>query len=480
MGVKSLFLLPALTAGFGLTPAGRLTAQTITVLHTFSQAPNWPLTNWDGAQPYHTGLALSGSTLYGTTYYGGTNASGTLFSVNTDGNGFAVLHTFTGSQAPDYTNLDGEYQQGGLAISGSALYGTALNGGTFSGGYGTVFSLSTNGAGFNTLHGFNGDSDGGNPLGPLVLSSNKLYGAAESGGAGGQGCVFSVDTDGTDFKVLHSLTNTDGELPYAGLLLLGNCLYGTADYGGAYGNGTVFSVNTDGTDFTVLHAFSRTSSPSFTNYDGTYPEGGLVLGGNTLYGTTTFGGAYDKGTLFSININGTGFRVIHTFTGSPDGWYPLALLSSGEALYGTAEAGGVADSGTIFSINTDGSKFTVLHTFSDYHNLSFTNIEGADPEGALVLSGSTLYGTTEYGGAYGNGTVFSLALPGPQLTISSSGANVILRWPTNSAGFTLQYTMSLISPAVWTNVSPGSVVVNGQNAVTNPVSDTQKYYRLSK
>jgi hypothetical protein len=68
----------------------------------------------------------------------------------------------------------------------------------------------------------------------------------------------------------------------------------------------------------------------------------------------------------------------------------------------------------------------------------------------------------------------------PQLTIIPSGANVILTWPTNAAGFTLQSTTNLVSPAVWSTVSPGPVVVNGQNAVTNPISGTKKFYRLSQ
>jgi formylglycine-generating enzyme required for sulfatase activity len=83
----------------------------------------------------------------------------------------------------------------------------------------------------------------------------------------------------------------------------------------------------------------------------------------------------------------------------------------------------------------------------------------------------------------GNGTVFSLSFAPPQLTIIPSGAKAILTWPTNVAGFdytgyTLQSTTNLVSPVVWTTVSPGPVVVNGQNTVTNPISGAQQFYRL--
>ena len=120
-------------------------------------------------------------------------------------------------------------------------------------------------------------------------------------------------------------------------------------------------------------------------------------------------------------------------------------------------------------------------------SLGGTNSDGANPYAGLILSGNTLYGTTANGGGSGNGTVFSLSLPSvsapPQLTIIPSGANVVLTWPTDYngfsyAGFTLQSTTNLGSSAVWTPVSPGPVVVNGQNTATNPITGTQQFYRL--
>src|ERR1019366_8791040 len=65
------------------------------------------------------------------------------------------------------------------------------------------------------------------------------------------------------------------------------------------------------------------------------------------------------------------------------------------------------------------------------------------------------------------------------LTIIRSATNVILTWPTNATGFTLQSTTNLVSPAVWTTVVPGPVAVNGNNTVTNPISGTLQFYRLS-
>jgi uncharacterized repeat protein (TIGR03803 family) len=141
-----------------------------------------------------------------------------------------------------------------------------------------------------------------------------------------------------------------------------------------------------------------------------------------------------------------------------------------------ANLGGSRGMGTLFAVNTDGTGFTNLYNFNGSR-------DGANPYGGLILSGNTLYGTAYGGGSSGNGTVFSLSFP-PQLTIIPSETNLILTWPTNYAGFdytgyTLEFTTNLVSP-VWATNSPAPVVVNGQNVVTNTISGTQQFYRLSQ
>src|SRR5207302_352436 len=114
---------------------------------------------------------------------------------------------------------------------------------------------------------------------------------------------------------------------------------------------------------------------------------------------------------------------------------------------------------------TDGTGFTNLH------NLIFSS-DGANPAAGLILSGNSVYGTA-YNGGFGYGTIFSLSLgttvsvAAPTLAIFRSGANVVLTWATNAAGFTLISTTNLASPSVWITNPPAPVVVNGQNAVTN-------------
>ncbi|MDQ6631437.1 MAG: hypothetical protein M3Y82_06725, partial [Verrucomicrobiota bacterium] len=150
------------------------------------------------------------------------------------------------------------------------------------------------------------------------------------------------------------------------------------------------------------------------------------------------------------------------------------LVISGDTLYGTAFNGGSSGAGTIFQVNTNGSGFAVVKSFAEI------NGAGGGPAAGLLLSGGTFYGTTESGGFGSAGTVFSLLLPGPQLTIIRAGANVILKWPAADSSYTLESTVTLGASAVWNPVSPLPVIVNGQNTVTNLISGAAKFYRLSQ
>ena len=70
--------------------------------------------------------------------------------------------------------------------------------------------------------------------------------------------------------------------------------------------------------------------------------------------------------------------------------------------------------------------------------------------------------------------------PQPQLTIVRSGTDAILTWPMHYTAFILQATTNLASTNLWSNVSPASVVVTGQNTVTNSISSAGKFFRLSQ
>lgn len=205
------------------------------------------------------------------------------------------------------------------------------------------------------------------------------------------------------YSVLHSfgiLTN-DAAYPVAGLTGSGNTLYGAAYRGGGWGQGAVFSINTDGTGYIVLNSFAGFP-------DGALPYAELTLSGSTLYGTTSYGGTNESGTVFQLNTDGTAYTVLYNFGGYNDGAEPFAGLTlSGSTLYGTTE--GQSFAGTLFKLNTDGTGYTVLK--------NCTTSGGSNPHAGLTLSGSTLYGTTYYGGTSNYGTVFKLNTDGTGYTV---------------------------------------------------------------
>jgi uncharacterized repeat protein (TIGR03803 family) len=410
--------------------------------------------------------------------------------MNTDGSGFTVLKNLAAGAlntgTGQFTNSEGQSPQGKLALSGGWLYGSAEYGGTL--GNGTLFKLDTNGNNFSLLHTFaNGTTDGANPNGELVESGGLLYGTTQLGGSGGGlGTIYRINTNGSGFTIIHPFTSdsTNGSQPN-GVTLSGSTLYGTTYSGGSSGWGTVFKIATNGTGFLQLKSFSPPNPPDFTgtNSDGARPLTGVTvvsapLQVDRLYGTTPYGGTSSNGVVFTVLATGTGFTNLHNFNAfgpfgeNTGGANPRGkLVVAGNTVYGTAEFG--ADgAGGIFAVATDGSDSNMRWIFGQNIN------DGRVPAAGLTLVGSTVYGTTEFGGDVGSGTVYSLLLQiVPPVTITRSGTNAILTWPTNDFTYHLQSTTNL-NPSLWSAVSPTPLVVNGNNTVTNPISSTPKFYRL--
>ena len=206
------------------------------------------------------------------------------------------------SSADQLARMQGEQPQGALIPYGASLYGTAYGGGPS--GYGTVFSITPDGNNFTVLHAFTNNPDGAYVRGGLILADGVLYGTTWLGGLNNHGTVFSVHADGSGYQVLHSfLTNgVDGIDPWTGLVLWHHTLYGTTEKGGgANGQGTIFSINTNGSNYAIFHTFLQPSG-SFTNIDGSEPMGELTISGSTLYGTTQRGGSIGGGTVFSLAL----------------------------------------------------------------------------------------------------------------------------------------------------------------------------------
>lgn len=264
---------------------------------------------------------------------------------------------------------------------------------------------------FQTIVNFYG-GNGGLPVGLLQASNGNLYGTTASGGTKGQGTIYELSPSG----VLTTLYNfcsqpncTDGDGSNSSLIEAadGN-FYGTTSYGGPNDSGTVFEITAAG-EFKVIYSFC--SQPNCT--DGKFPWAGLLQATNgTFYDTTNDGGAYNQGSIFEMTPAGK-LTTLHSFDFA-DGSNPLSVLVQGKDgnFYGTTAGGGdlhcIAGCGTVFRI-TPAGKLTTLHTFLGYP------IDGSYPDAGLLQTGNgTLYGTTTQGGVNRptGGTVFEILASG--------------------------------------------------------------------
>ena len=456
--IKNRVLLSALIAALGLLLTNRVTAQTFTPLYALNGVT-------DGAGP--GALILSGNMFYGTTSSGGSAGVGTVFKVGTNGLNYTTLYTFT-------NGADGN-RPGGLILSGNTLYGMA-GGHTIWAPNGSLFSISTNGSGFTNFYTFTGGSDGIYPS-AIMMVSNVLYGTTAS-------TFFQVNTDGSGFTAWHTFTGqapygsglaSDGGRPSGALLLAGNTFYGTTVDGGPGNDGTIYSIKLDGSGYTNFYQFAGIDIKNPINSSGAFPGGGLVMAGNTLYGTAESGGSLAEGTLFAINTDGTGFTNLFNFGGwfgtypdyvyggiSPNG----SLILSNNLLYGTTQLGGVSGYqggagtyGTIFSITTNGTGYLNLHAFTTLAGANSTNSDGAYPTAGLVPAGNILYGTTGSGGIPGFGMLFNFSLTPVPVAITTASmppatAGSVYNFYFTASGGQQPYAWSIISGTLPSNMSP--------------------------
>ena len=166
----------------------------------------------------------------------------------------------------------------------------------------------------------------------------------------------------------------------------------------------------------TVSAQAVTTLHSFNGGDGRSPEATLVQGSDgNFYGTTALRVAHFKGTVFKADTTGT-FTTLHSFSGSPgDGAVPVAGLVQGTDgnFYGTTAYGGAFFQGTVFRMTSSGA-ITVLHSFNSFFS------EGAVPIARLAQgSDGNFYGTTVLGGEHFQGTVFRIDATGIFTTLHS-------------------------------------------------------------
>ena len=320
---------------FRITSAG-----TLTTLYNFTGGN-------DGATPIAGLFQGSDSNFYGMTTRGGINDTGTVFQITSAGT-LTTLHGFTGG-------TDGGYPLGGVIQGGDGnFYGTTSQGGANN--TGTVFQITSAGT-FTTLYSFLGGTNGAIPEAGLVQATDgNFYGTTSIGGSNTYGTVFSISSNGA-FTTVYQLNKADGRYPAAALIqsFSDGDFYGTTRLGGDRGEGTAFKVSSQGT-FTTLFDFGGS--------DGERPSSSLLQAQDGLFYGTTFLEGYHYGTLFQMDSNGV-FNTLASFLGDINGGVPYAALVQGadRYFYGTTGYGGPGLHGTVFRFTAfPGGTYTGLAT----------------------------------------------------------------------------------------------------------------------
>ena len=385
-------------------------------LHSFGPAANVP----------YAGLVRTpAGELFGTTYAGGPANAGAIFELSppTAGTPGWIMHTLYSFGLPE----SGAHPMGPLTIGPhGVLYGTTSEGGSLGGG--TVFALTPparlGGAWRQTvLAAF--PAERGAPVARLLLGADgALYGTAMAGGSG-LGSVFRLSAptpgrSGWTLSVLHEFTarRPDGQIPLTGLAADAHgALYGTAQAtAGGAGHGVVYRLSPPAGGQGVWREEVLFDFPASGAY-GSRPDGDLTLGADgALYGTTSAGGARDRGAVFRLNppaVAGAGWTcsLLYSFTGragdaSPEGG---VVFGPGGTLLGTTAGAVKYQQGTVFELipGSDARQSWSMQVLARFPSrprggglFAVGDLAGA-PDGAF-------FGVTESGGAAGVGTVFEV------------------------------------------------------------------------
>lgn len=212
---------------------------------------------------------------------------------------------------------------------------------------------------------------------------------------------------GAQYSVLHNFNDTAGGFPVSSLTYANGVFYGITGTGGdsACNCGTIFAMNADGSGYRVMHNFAGISS-----FDGNTPVGNLVLVDSRLYGVcnngmAVTGGCTTCGMIFYIDTNGNNYTKLYNFGDDPVaackiGCQPVGSLTYTNGVFYGLAGGGPANNGVIFTIDTSGLGYDTLITFN--------GADGSLPTGNLTLAGNVLYGMTSQGGADSVGCIFTI------------------------------------------------------------------------
>jgi uncharacterized repeat protein (TIGR03803 family) len=341
-----------------------------------------------GRNPYGNLLFSNDSNVYGMAFQGGNSNGGTIYQYKIDVDSFRVLYNFSNKGRNPYGAL--------VQTKSGSIYGLTYRGGKVNSG--SIFKLDLTNLNIQYIKDFNDAILGKHPFGNLTnISKYDYFGMTQRGGSSDQGVLFYYNAEDSTYEKKYDFNGSiSGGLPHGTLCLANNNkLYGLTNSGGAHNSGTLFEYDYLQNTFTKKVDFDGIML-------GKNPYGGLCVGNDSLlYGMTAFGGGDDYGTIFSYNIIRNKITKLIEFDDTSNGSGPLGDLIKVDSLfYGLTFQGGNNGLGVLFRFNPNNNKLTNLFHFDGISN-------GSYPQGSLILANNQkLYGLTQTGGAYNNGSIF--------------------------------------------------------------------------
>lgn len=399
--------------------------------------------------------SLKAQRLWGLTSGGGTNNSGTIFGINPDGTGATVNYSFASGTA-----RGGSQPLGTLVFNNNLLYGTTKYGGSNGTNYGVIFSFDTTTNTYTDVWNF-ASATGSYPIGGLTTSSDGslLYGITNSGGATGNGSIFSFNPSSGTYKDLYDMQTSGGYYSYGPLTLYHDKLYGVTANAGAYWGGTFFCFDPATGTYTDIYDYQGGGS-----WDGFQASGSMVVYNDVLYGVSAGGDSY-YGQLFSYDDGGAGYKDLNDFNGSNSLFEPMGLALYNNILYGITYEDWINYEGGIFTYDPNAGTYSEL-TLSDPGIIGWNNfgtITVCNDKLLAIGGGSDIYQVDPVTGTYTNLLNFSNV--SPALGYSGYSYNSLLL-PVNSvATGTTPQTISGMSDMQKiygdTSFNPGAVASSG-------------------
>lgn len=358
-----------------------------------------------GSEPYGQLAEASNGMLYASTYYGGKNNHGTIFEI--DPTVFSIKNKYDLQR-----DTTGAYPEGGLLEAENGyLYGLCFAGGEND--RGTLYKYCIEEDTVYVQHNFYFEAvkkgldpdEGNNPSGQLIKTTNgNLYGITNEGGEEGCGTIFeySISEDTLITQISFDAMYNGGEPEHA-FIQVDNKLYGTTPYNGASSNGVLYEYDLIYKNYQVLYHFDTDSL-------GTEPRGNLLHINKKLYGIATSGGKDNKGAIFEFDLTNNKYtKLIDLYLSTGYSGEMGMIRADNGKLYGTMYYGGANSEGTLFEYTIETNEYKVIKDFNA--------TSGENPICKLVQhSNGKIYGTTEKGGTYAEGTIFSYDISSETLT----------------------------------------------------------------